>query len=97
MILRDRADADLRARRRSLAGIHVRADLLFARPTYTFAQPVAGGQAALSLGLAVADMRVGIDATITSRNGSTISGSRRLRAAARVERASCAFLRRLIP
>ena len=33
-----------------VAGIDARADLVFFAPTYVFAQPVAGGQAAVTLG-----------------------------------------------
>jgi len=59
-----------------VAGIHADADLVFALPTYTFAQPVAGGQAAIGVGFAAGDMRVRVDATLASRNGASISGSR---------------------
>jgi hypothetical protein len=60
---------------RVTAGVDARADFLFAAPTYTFASPVAGGQAAVSVAWALGQVKVGIDATLTGPNGTTLSGS----------------------
>lgn len=48
-----------------VAGLDARADLAFFAPTYTFAQPVLGGQAALSLLGGFGHMRVSASATVT--------------------------------
>jgi hypothetical protein len=56
-----------------VAGIDAKADLAFMLPTYTFATPVAGGQAAVTLGWAAGSMRVSADAQITGPLGNTIS------------------------
>jgi hypothetical protein len=60
---------------RIVTGIKADADLVFALPTYTFASPVAGGQAAVSLGGAVGHMKASIDATLTGPQGAVVSGS----------------------
>jgi hypothetical protein len=60
---------------RITAGLDARADFLFAAPTYTFASPVASGQAAVGLAAAVGNVSGGIDATLTGPNGGTVSGS----------------------
>ena len=45
-----------------VAGIDVSANLVFFAPTYTWADPVLGGQAAFSLVWAAGQMQVGVDA-----------------------------------
>lgn len=59
---------------RITAGIDARADFLFIAPTYTFASPIAGGQAAISIAGALGSVHAGIDATLTGPNGGTFSG-----------------------
>ncbi len=56
-------------------GIDADVDLLFALPTYTFASPVAGAQAAVSLGAAVGHMKARVDATLTGPGGTVLTGS----------------------
>jgi hypothetical protein len=51
-----------------------RADAVVQGLTYTFATPVLGGQAAISLLGAPGHVDVGIDATLTGPRGNTISG-----------------------
>jgi hypothetical protein len=58
-----------------VAGLHARSDVVASGPTYIFATPVAGGQAALSLFGAGGRVQVGIDATLTGPRGNQISGS----------------------
>lgn len=58
------------------AGVQGDADLAFFFPTYTFAQPVLGGQASLGLGFALGHMRVRADVSIAGPLGNTISESR---------------------
>jgi hypothetical protein len=58
-----------------VAGLHARSDVVANGPTYIFATPVAGGQAALSLFGAGGGVHVGIDATLTGPRGNQISGS----------------------
>ncbi|RJG11068.1 phenol degradation protein [Pseudomonas cavernicola] len=60
-------------RGRVTAGVDAKADLLFAGPTYTFAEPLLGGQAALSMVAAVGRSEVEVDATLTGPRGRTIS------------------------
>src|SRR5436189_493460 len=60
---------------RLTVGLDATADLLFAFPTYTFATPVAGAQASLSVGAALARMKANIGGTLTGPFGGTISGS----------------------
>jgi hypothetical protein len=57
------------------AGIDATGDLLFFFPTYTFTQPVLGGQAAFGLGWAVGHLRGTADITV-SRLGKTFEGQR---------------------
>ena len=59
-----------------VAGIDVSANLVFFAPTYTWADPVLGGQAAFSLVWAAGQMQVGADAVITGPGGNTINRSR---------------------
>jgi hypothetical protein len=59
-----------------VAGVQGRGDLVGVGPTYTFATPVFGGQAAVSL-LGVGGRNWGlIDATLTGPHGNSISGER---------------------
>jgi hypothetical protein len=57
-----------------VAGLSARADAIVQGVTYTFATPVLGGQAAVSLLGAPGNVNVGIDATLTGPRGNTISG-----------------------
>jgi hypothetical protein len=59
-----------------VAGLSANADLLFIAPTYTFTQPLAGAQAALSLVWPVDHARVSVDAVVTGQQGNTVSKSR---------------------
>ncbi len=59
-----------------VAGLDARADAIVQGFTYTFATPVLGGQAAVSILGAPGNVDVGIDATLTGPRGNTISGSR---------------------
>jgi hypothetical protein len=58
------------------AGIDAKADLLFFFPTYTFTQPVLGGQAAFGVGWAAGHMRGTAEVTIAGRQGNTITATR---------------------
>jgi hypothetical protein len=58
-----------------VAGLNAHADVLVQGLTYTFATPVLGGQAALTVLGAPGNIGVGIDATLTGPRGNTISGS----------------------
>ena len=59
-----------------VAGVQGRGDLVGVGPTYTFATPVFGGQAAVSL-LGVGGRSWGlVDATLTGPRGNTVSGER---------------------
>jgi hypothetical protein len=60
---------------RVTAGIEVRTDLVLVVPTYTFASKVAGGQAAIGLGMGGARLNVGVDATLTGPGGGVLSGA----------------------
>jgi hypothetical protein len=55
-------------------GLDAKATLLFAVPTYTFAEPVAGAQAAVGVGFAVGNMKAKVDSTLTGPNGNTLAG-----------------------
>jgi hypothetical protein len=59
-----------------VAGLDARADAGATGPTYTFATPVFGGQAALGFFVVPGNVDVGVDATLTGPNGNTISGHR---------------------
>jgi hypothetical protein len=59
-----------------VAGLEAQADLVFVAPTYTFAQPVMGGQGSFMLTVAGGHMRVDADATLTGPGGTPISVSR---------------------
>jgi len=61
--------------RRLTVGLDATADMLFALPTYTFATPVAGAQAALGVGAAVGRMKADISATLTGPRGGVLTGS----------------------
>lgn len=60
---------------RVVAGLDGVADLVFLVPTYTFATPVWGGQAALSLTAIVGRVRASVSATLTGPGGGIVSGS----------------------
>lgn len=59
---------------RTTLGLDAKADLLFASPTYTFAEPLLGAQAAVSMVAAVGRSEANIDATLTGPRGRTFSG-----------------------
>jgi hypothetical protein len=59
---------------RTIVGLDAEADLLFASPTYTFATPVLGAQAAISAVAAVARSDVSVDATFSGPRGRSFSG-----------------------
>lgn len=61
---------------RVTAGLDAKSDAIFVSPTYTFATPVAGGQAAISVIGALISMEAGVNATLAGPNGATVSGSR---------------------
>jgi hypothetical protein len=58
-----------------VAGLNANADAIVQGLTYTFATPVLGGQAAISVLGAPGNVGAGIDATLTGPRGNTISGS----------------------
>jgi hypothetical protein len=58
-----------------VAGLQARADAVATGPTYTFATPVLGGQAAFGVLAVPGNVGVAIDATLTGPRGRTISGS----------------------
>jgi hypothetical protein len=58
------------------AGIDAKVDLLFFFPTYTFVEPVLGGQAAFGVGWAAGHARGTADIAITGPRGNTFTGSR---------------------
>jgi len=58
------------------AGISADADTVFFGPTYTFAKPLLGGQAALSLVAAGGSIDASIEATLTGPGGETVTGRR---------------------
>jgi hypothetical protein len=60
-----------------VAGLNASADAIAQGLTYTFATPVLGGQAAVSVLGVPGHVDVGIDATLTGPRGNTISGSTR--------------------
>ena len=60
---------------RITAGLDATADAIFVAPTYTFASPVAGGQASLGVAFAGMHMKDNINATLTGPRGNVISGS----------------------
>ncbi len=55
------------------AGLDVRADLLFAIPTYAFADSVLGGQLALSMAAAFGTTEVSANATLTGPQGNVLT------------------------
>ena len=59
---------------RTTLGVDAKADLLFASPTYTFAEPLFGAQAAVSVVAAVGRSETSVDATLTGPRGRTFSG-----------------------
>lgn len=60
---------------RITVGVDGRSDLVFASPTYTFAEPVAGGQLAVGVAAAFGRVTAGVDATLSGPGGGTLSGS----------------------
>jgi len=60
---------------RITAGLDVAADLVFVIPSYAFAEPVLGAQAALSMAGAFGKVKVDVNATLTGPGGSALSGS----------------------
>jgi hypothetical protein len=60
---------------RFVAGLDADADLALLVPSYAFAQPVLGGQFAVSMMTVIGRNRVGVDAALTGPRGNTISGS----------------------
>jgi hypothetical protein len=65
---------DFQIGNRFVAGINGQGDLIGAGPTYIFAQPVFGGQAAISVLGVGGRNQASIDATLTGPLGNTISG-----------------------
>ncbi|BCX68219.1 MULTISPECIES: SphA family protein [Pseudomonas] len=59
---------------RTTFGLDATADLLFAFPTYTFAEPLLGAQAAIAVGAAVARDEASVDVTLTGPRGRAFSG-----------------------
>lgn len=60
-------------RGRIAAGVDATADLLFGGPTYTFADPVLGAQASLSLLAAMGRSEAEVDTTLTGPRGRTLA------------------------
>jgi hypothetical protein len=58
------------------AGIDAKVDLLFFFPTYTFHEPVLGGQAAFGIGWAAGRASGTADVSVTGPRGNTFTGSR---------------------
>ena len=58
------------------AGLDARADLLLAVPTYAFADPVLGGQLALSMAAAYGTTEVSANATLTGPRGNVLRKTR---------------------
>ena len=59
---------------RTTLGLDAKADLLFASPTYTFAEPLLGAQAAISMVAAVGRSEASVDATLSGPRGKSFSG-----------------------
>ena len=68
------ADKTFTTGERITAGLDVGQDLLMIAPTYTFSDPVWGGQAAISVAAVYGRVDVGISATLTGSDGSILSG-----------------------
>ena len=58
------------------AGIDATGDLLFFFPTYTFTEPLLGGQAAFGLGWALGRLRGSAEITVTDRLGNPVTRQR---------------------
>jgi hypothetical protein len=58
------------------SGLDAKSDAIFVSPTYTFVEPLAGAQAALSLTSALVAMDVSVNAALSGPNGATVSGAR---------------------
>ena len=61
---------------RTALGVEAKADLFLFAPSYVFADPVAGGQAAVGLTGLFGRMKVDAGATLTGPRGTVLSGSR---------------------
>jgi hypothetical protein len=78
----DSVNADAGASKRFLVGgnltlgIDATGDLLFLFPTYTFKEPLLGGQAAFGLGWALGHLRGTADVTLTGPQGNTFTRRR---------------------
>jgi len=59
-----------------VAGLDARADLVFFIPTYVFAEPVAGAQAAIGMAWAAGQMRVTANATLAGPGGAELERRR---------------------
>jgi len=59
------------------AGLDVTADLLILAPSYTFSDPVLGGQASVGLTALVGHVNVGVEATLAGPGGGTVTGEER--------------------
>ena len=60
---------------RITAGLDVTADLIFLAPSYVFAEPLLGAQAAASMTGAFGKVKVDVGATLTGPGGGALSGS----------------------
>ncbi|WP_374063703.1 isochorismatase family protein [Cupriavidus sp. DF5525] len=60
---------------RITGGVDARADLIFVAPTYTFKEPLLGGQASASVVGAFGRSRVGVNTTLSGPGGGVISGA----------------------
>ncbi|WP_322102981.1 transporter [Paraburkholderia sp. J41] len=57
------------------AGVRAQGDFLFLSPTYTFATPLAGAQASISVTSAIGYVNASADASLRSPNGAAVAGS----------------------
>lgn len=71
----DDRNANTQRGNRVVAGLDAEADLIFASPTYTFATPVLGAQAAVSAITAVGRSHASVDATLTGPRGNVFSNA----------------------
>jgi hypothetical protein len=58
-----------------VAGLHARAEIALFVPSYTFADPLLGGQAAISLVAGIGRMRVSVDTTLSGPNDGRVTRS----------------------
>ena len=66
---------ELNQGRSIVAGLHARADVVAIAPSYTFATPVFGGQAAIAVLGVPGRVGIDIDATLSGPRGNQISGT----------------------